>query len=68
MFKLEETDLNNYAINMVIYTLETSIPRAVVEEAKAYIEYYAMNNFALTDFNLREKAFRHILELLNKGE
>lgn len=47
---------------------EESIPRAVVEEVKTYIEYYAMNNFALTDFDLREKAFRHILELLNKGE
>lgn len=60
-------DLN--AIETVLYYIkEESISKAVVEEVKTYIEYYAMDNFALTDFNLREKTFRHILEILNKGE
>lgn len=70
--ELKETDLNNYAINMVTYTLETSIPRAVVkdkiEELDKIIIDRKERTYGLCITIGEDFAIRVLQEILNEGE
>ena len=80
--ELEETDLNNYAINMVTYTLETIIPRAVIEEKiepravieekieelKILAEKSDDETLTACELDIRKNQIYLLQNILNKGE